>query len=84
MNKTICKARAALANKKAEMYISKVVWVLAVIIVGMTLMWGVQSIFTATVLPGLDDQINDIFVNGNNAIDEANGSTFQSAGYPTT
>ena len=79
--KFFVKARAALANKKAEMYISKVVWVLAVIIVGMTLMWGVQSIVTATVLPGLDDQINDIFVNGNNAIDEANESTFTSGGY---
>lgn len=78
MNKIICK----LANKKAEMYISKVVWVLAVIIVGMFLMWGVYEIFQQTVLPGLDAQINDIFANGDAAIDSANrAGDYTSDGY---
>ncbi len=72
---------AKLTSKAAEMYVTKIVWVLAVIIVGMLLMWGLHSIYAETVLPGLDDQINDLFVNGNNAIDDANASDFTSGGY---
>lgn len=82
MNKFIIKAQAALANKKAEMYVSKVVWTLAVIIVGMLLMWGIYSIFNLTVLPGVQQWFNDLFATGDGLIDEANGGDeFTSSGY---
>ena len=82
MNKIIVKAQAILSNRKAEMYISKVVWVLAVIIVGMLLMWGVYSIFNLTVLPGVQQWFDDLFATGDALIDEANGGEeFASTGY---
>lgn len=75
MNKIIVKAQNALANKKAEMYISKVIWVLAVIIVGMLLMWGVYNIFNGTVLPELDTTITDLFTDAKEAANEGDGYT---------
>ena len=82
MNKFIVKAQATLANKKAEMYVSKVIWTLAVIIVGMLLMWGIYGIFNLTVLPGIQQWFNDLFATGDGLIDESNGGTeFVSGGY---
>ena len=82
MNKIILKAQAALSNKKAEMYVSKVIWTLAVIIVGMLLMWGIYGIFNLTVLPGVQQWFNDLFATGDGLIDESNGGTeFVSPGY---
>ena len=82
MNKIIVKARAILAAKKAEMYVSKVVWTLAVIIVGMLLMWGVYGIFNLTVLPGVQQWFNDLFATGDGLIDASNaGQQFTSGGY---
>lgn len=76
MNKLICKARAAL-NKKGEMYVSKVVWTLAVIIVGMLLMWGIYEIVDVCVLPGLNGSISDIFgITDDNISDDNYTSTF--------
>lgn len=72
---------AKLQSRSAEMYVSKVVWVLATIIVGCMLMWGVYQIFAETVLPGLDDQINDIFANGNDAISSGNAKDYEGGGY---
>lgn len=68
MNKIIVKAQNALCNRKAEMYISKVVWVLAVIIVGMLLMWGVYALFDAVVLPRLETSIESIFTQADTEI----------------
>ena len=76
MNKLILK----LQSKKAEMYVSKVVWTLAVIIVGMMLMWGVYGIFTGTVLPRLEDNILAIFKSvDDNTSEASNGSSFTPA-----
>ena len=82
MNKLIIKAQAALSNKKAEMYVSKVIWTLAVIIVGMLLMWGIYGIFNLTVLPGVQQWFNDLFATGDGLIDDGNaGTQFGSGGY---
>ncbi len=69
MNKLIVKVQNALANKKAEMYVSKVVWTLAVIIVGMLLMWGVYAIADQVILPELNDAIKAMFAKADAAID---------------
>ena len=69
MNKLIVKAQAILAAKKAEMYISKVVWVLAVIIVGMTLMWGTYALTNTVVLPSLEEALEAIFGQANTEIE---------------
>lgn len=61
MNKFIVKAKNALANKKAEMYVSKAVWVVGVLIVGAILIWGIYSIMTNTVLKQLDANITSFF-----------------------
>ena len=68
MNKIIVKVQNALANKKAEMYVSKVVWTLAVIIVGMLLMWGVYAIADQVILPSLNEAIKDMFTKADTAI----------------
>ena len=68
MNKMILKAQAVLANKTAEMYVDKVVWVLAVIIVGMALMWGIYTLFNGTVMNGLANSITNLFTNTDKAI----------------
>lgn len=84
MNKFIVKAKNAIANKKAEMYVSKVVWVLAVIVVGLALMVGVRSITNSTILPKLAESIQEFFDNangGNNAV-SANGNA--NVTYPGT
>ena len=82
MNKFILKCQNALANRAAEMYIDKSVWVLAVIIVGMLLMWGVYQIFGTVVLPSLQTSIEKLFANADNAIGDVSkntGSTFTPA-----
>lgn len=61
MNKIIVKAKNAIANKKAEMYVSKAVWVVGVLIVGAMLIWGIYSIMTNTVLEKLDENITSFF-----------------------
>ena len=68
MNKMILKAQAVLANKTAEMYVDKVVWVLAVIIVGMALMWGVYALMNGTVMVSLAESINNLFSQTDGAI----------------
>ena len=81
LNKIICK----LSAKKAEMYISKVVWTLAVIIVGMLLMWGIYNIFNKLVLPGINGWFKELFATGDKLIDEGNGgSEFAGETYVTT
>ena len=72
MNKFVLK----LQSKKAEMYVSKVVWTLAVIIVGMLLMWGVYAIVSGTVLPRLEQNIQDIFDNADGKISTDNALEF--------
>ena len=80
MNKFMLK----LQNKKAEMYVSKVVWTLAVIIVGMLLMWGVYAIVSGTVLPRLEKNIQDIFDNADDKIDGGNATEFTPTPTPNT
>ena len=80
MNKFVLK----LQSKKAEMYVSKVVWTLAVIIVGMLLMWGVYAIVSGTVLPRLEKNIQDIFDNADGKIDGSNATEFTPAPTPNT
>ena len=67
MNKLILKAQSALCNKTAEMYVSKVVWTLSVIIVGMLLMWGLYALVDVVILPRLETNIETIFTNADNA-----------------
>lgn len=78
MNKMILRAQAALANKTAEMYVDKTVWVLAIIIVGMALMWGVYKIFNEDVLTSLKTSITKLFTNADSAI----GTVPQNSGTP--
>ena len=80
MNKFVLK----LQSKKAEMYVSKVVWTLAVIIVGMLLMWGVYAIVSGTVLPRLEKNIQDIFDNADGKIDDSNAVEFTPSPTPNT
>ena len=80
MNKFILK----LQSKKAEMYVSKVVWTLAVIIVGMLLMWGVYAIVSGTVLPRLEKNIQDIFDNADGKIADSNAVEFTPSHTPNT
>ena len=80
MNKFVLK----LQSKKAEMYVSKVVWTLAVIIVGMLLMWGVYAIVSGTVLPRLEKNIQDIFDNADGKIDGSNATEFTPTPTPNT
>lgn len=81
INRILCK----LSAKKAEMYVSKVVWTLAVIIVGLLLMWGIYSIYNLTVLPGVQQWFADLFATGDGLIDENNGGDeFTSGGYNKT
>ena len=68
MNKIILKVQNALTNKKAEMYVSKVVWTLAVIIVGMLLMWGIYELTNAVILPRLETAIEAIFTQADTEI----------------
>jgi len=68
MNKIILKVQNALTNKKAEMYVSKVVWTLAVIIVGMLLMWGIYELTNAVILPRLETAIESIFTQADTEI----------------
>jgi hypothetical protein len=78
LNKILCK----LSAKKAELYVSKVVWTLAVIIVGLLLMWGIYSIYNKTVRVGMQQWFEDMFATGDGLIDEANGGEeFTSGGY---
>ena len=81
LNKILMK----LSAKKAEMYISKVVWTLAVIIVGMLLMWGIYNIFNKLVLPGVNSWFKELFATGDKLIDEGNGGDeFAGEAYATT
>lgn len=64
MNKFILKCQAALANKKAEMYIDKSVWVVALLVVGALLLFGIYTIVDKTVLPSLQDAIKKMFTDG--------------------
>jgi hypothetical protein len=80
MNKMLIK----LQNKKAEMYVSKVVWTLAVIIVGMLLMWGIYAIFSGSVLPRLENALQTIFDNADDKIDAGNATEFAPSHTPNT
>ena len=64
MNKFILKCQAALANKKAEMYIDKSVWVVALLVVGALLLFGIYTIVDKTVLPSLQTAIKQMFTDG--------------------
>ena len=64
MNKFILKCQAALANKKAEMYIDKSVWVVALLVVGALLLFGIYTIVDKTVLPSLQTAIEKMFADG--------------------
>ena len=64
MNKFILKCQAALANKKAEMYIDKSVWVVALLVVGALLLFGIYTIVDKTVLPSLQSAIKQMFTDG--------------------
>lgn len=64
MNKFILKCQAALANKKAEMYIDKSVWVVALLVVGALLLFGIYTIVDKTVLPSLQAAIKQMFTVG--------------------
>ena len=64
MNKFILKCQAALANKKAEMYIDKSVWVVALLVVGALLLFGIYTIVDKTVLPSLQTAIKKMFTDG--------------------
>lgn len=66
MNKFILKCQAALANKKAEMYIDKSVWVVALLVVGALLLFGIYTIVEKTVLPSLQTAITKMFADGKN------------------
>lgn len=66
MNKFILKCQAALANKKAEMYIDKSVWVVALLVVGALLLFGIYTIVEKTVLPSLQTAITKMFTDGQN------------------
>ena len=61
MNKFIVKAQNAVANKKAEMYVSKVVWILATIVVGMLLMGIVYNLMNGTIADRLKQAVTSIF-----------------------
>ena len=77
MNKLIVKAKNAFANKKAEMYVSKVVWTLAVIVVGMLLMGIIYNIFNTTVATGLDKNIKSIFTKADGSVSgNGNGDAY--------
>ena len=67
MNKFILKCQAALANKKAEMYIDKSVWVVALLVVGALLLFGIYTIVDKTVLPSLQTAIEKMFSEGSTA-----------------
>lgn len=69
MNKFIVKAKNAIANKKAEMYVSKAVWVVGVLIIGALLVWGCYNIFNVTVLPQLDTNIKSFFATAKTQLD---------------
>lgn len=76
MNKLIVKVQNALANKKAEMYVSKAVWVVGVLLVGGMLVWGIYSIMGGTVLPKLNTIINDYFTAASNKSASSNGTNY--------
>ena len=69
MNKLIVKAQNAVANKKAEMYVSKVVWILATIVVGMLLMGIVYNLMNGTIASSLKTSITKIFTHTDSIID---------------
>ena len=77
LNKIILK----LQSKKAEMYVSKTVWTLGVIIVGMALVWGFLTITNATVLPGLTANIATIFESVKDEASGDNSSDFTNTPY---
>lgn len=77
MNALIVKAKNAFANKNAEMYVSKVVWTLAVIVVGMLLMGIIYNIFNSTVATGLNKNIKSIFTKADTAVSgNGNGGAY--------
>lgn len=61
MNKLIVKAQNVVANKKAEMYVSKVIWILATIVVGMLLMVIVYNLMSEIIAERLKQAVTSIF-----------------------
>lgn len=76
MNKFIVKAKNAIANKKAEMYVSKAVWVVGVLLVGGMLVWGIYSIMGGTVMPKLETTIKNYFTKAESVSGTGNGTDY--------
>lgn len=76
MNKIIVKAKNAIANKKAEMYVSKAVWVVGVLLVGGMLVWGIYSIMGGTVMPKLENTIKNYFTKADAVSGTGNGTDY--------
>ena len=61
INSTAIKAKTAIENKTAEMYVDKGVGIIIAVVVGAAILAGVYALFKTTILPNMTDKVGALW-----------------------
>ena len=61
INSTAIKAKTAIENKTAEMYVDKGVGIIIAVVVGAAILAGVYALFKTTILPSMTTKVGEMW-----------------------
>ena len=61
INSTAIKAKTAIENKTAEMYVDKGVGIIIAVVVGAAILAGVYALFKTTILPSMTTKVGNLW-----------------------
>ncbi len=61
INSTAIKAKTAIENKTAEMYVDKGVGIIIAVVVGALILAGVYALFKTTILPDMSSKVGEMW-----------------------
>ena len=61
INSTAIKAKTAIENKTAEMYVDKGVGIIIAVVVGAAILAGVYALFKTTILPDMSSKVGEMW-----------------------
>lgn len=61
VNSIAIKAKLAIENKAAEMYVDKGVGIIIAVVVGAAILAGVYALFKTTIIPNMTDEVGELW-----------------------
>ena len=61
INSTAIKAKTAIENKTAEMYVDKGVGIIIAVVVGTAILAGVYALFKTTIIPNMTTKVGNLW-----------------------